>query len=1071
MFRQITVTTALLLTWLSLNAQPAAQFRSSWHRGEELFERELFANAQHNVLRVEEASTEGDEAYQHFIAAVSGLELMNPDAKKMAMEHIQRYPNSPFAQPLVAYAAEHFFRIRSYRKAAEWYERIDFTWLDEPEKSEYRFKKAYTAFMLNDYPKALDELAPIASGNSTYAPASTYYTAFIQYTDNSYEQALMGFEKLEGNEQFGPVAPYYLAQIYYKTGRYEELVEVGEKLLTQEQVVRRDEIERLLADAYYRREDYANAAIHFERVKQADGPFTNADRYQMGYSYYRTERFPEAIDAFNKITDSKGPLSQEAWYYLGDAYLKTNKKNQALAAFSAASELDTDTDLQKEARYLFVKLNYELDGPYEDVDRAIQDYLRKHGQADEARRKELQALLANHYIHQRNYPKALEALRKADSRDAELRSAHQKVAYFQGIQLLNAARYTDSRKLFAESREYAVDATLLAMSHYWTAEAHYREKHYREAIEAMGRFRESTGAANTSEFVLSEYHLAYSHYRLEEWETAASLFRSFSDDYAEEDALRSDARIRAADCYFMLARYGVAEEFYALAVKYNSREADYALLQQANCEGLQGKDQEKIASLRRLGKDYPESQFAPEAAFEKANTLLKLDQNEASLAAFKAFRRTHADHPLVRTALLNEGLVFRNMGELDSSAHRLRQVVERFPATEEAIEAISFARLVYADMGRIDDYIDWVERIDFADVQTAKLDSTLYNSAFEAYALENCTQAIERFGQYLNRYPNGIFLRRARYYHALCLTKENRSDDAVLQWTALFQMGPGDYRDIAAYQVGLATYRDSSYEQARNYFLEINPGDDPQLLRDSRFYLLKIAALEESHEATIELANTVLADIKTAPDRITFALLARARARFALERYTNARSDYQQLYDNPKGVSASEAGYHLARILHFEGDFEASNEQVYASMERTPGFPKWREECLFLLVENFMALEDQFQASYTLDFIEKSPLNEQSAQRAKQLREALEAQPEQVEEQEARMEKFKSLQVEEMPTLELPEEEGEELIIKEAAEGEETLDPEEVEFEEEEELEEETPESPSPKEESDEDED
>lgn len=1009
---------------MGLNAQLPERFRSAWHKGHELYELELYAPAQQRLLNEQTAEAGLEVEWQAYRACLSALHLMNADAEYLVEDYLHRFPESAYHQPLQLQTANHFFTLRNYAKAENWFERASLTALTSAERAEYRFKKAYAQFMTEKDSLALPEFERVAAEESDYKAPATYYAAFIHYTDSQYEASLRGFELLKNNEQFGAIVPYYLAQIYYKTGRYEDLVEVGEALLQQEEVVRRDEIERLLADAYYRQDAFQQAAIHFERFKEAGGQFRQEDRFQMGYAYYRIERYPEAIDAFNKITDAKGPLSQDAWYYLGDCYLKSASRSKALNAFEAASQLETSPEIQQEARYLFVKLNYELDGPYMEVGKALQDYMARYPKPAE-RVQELNALLANHYIHQRNYPLALEALRKAGSKNAELRAAHQKVAYYQGIQLLNSGQFTKCRALFDESRAYAIDPQLYALSYYWTAEALYREEDYAKAMEALYTFRESAGAVNTSEFLLAEYDLAYCHYRLQEWEKAAALYRGFSGRYTTEDATRSDARIRAADCYFMLARYDVAIDFYEQAAKFNSREGDYALLQKANCQGLTGKELQKIATLADLQKRFPDSRYAAEAAYERAGTLLKLDRNAEALQAFAIFRQQFPRHPLVRTALLNEGLVFRNMNQLDSSAARLRQVVERYPSTEEANEAISFARLVYADMGRIDAYIDWVERIDFADVKAARLDSTLYNSAFEAYALENCTQANERFAQYLERFPSGLFLRKVHYLHALCLDKEGNTQEAAQQWEALFQMGEGEHRDAAAFKMGAIAYQDSLYGKARDYFLQLNEGDDPQLLRESRFFLLRIAVEEKQYDAVIEMANTVLEDVKTAPERITYSLLQRARARFALGRLEAARSDYQQLYDQPKGVSAAEAGYHLARILYMEGSFQASVDKVYEAMERTPGFPTWREESLFLLVENFLALQDHFQAEYTLDFLEQNGLGAKATQRANALRQQLAATKEQVENEASKMQPFKSLQVEELPQLELPEEDFE----------------------------------------------
>jgi hypothetical protein len=153
----------------------------------------------------------------------------------------------------------------------------------------------------------------------------------------------------------------------------------------------------------------------------------------------------------------------------------------------------------------------------------------------------------------------------------------------------------------------------------------------------------------------------------------------------------------------------------------------------------------------------------------------------------------------------------------------------------------------------------------------------------------------------------------------------------------------------------------------------------------------------------IGLANTILADEKTPPDQITYALLLRARARFDLDRLPEAASDFQQLYDHPKGVSAAEAGYHLARILFMDSELSAFRGKGLRIHGKDSGLSAngARSACSFL-VENFIALDDPFQAEYTLDFIEENTLGEGNAERITELRDRLkEKQEEEANEQSA----------------------------------------------------------------------
>jgi hypothetical protein len=68
--------------------------------------------------------------------------------------------------------------------------------------------------------------------------------------------------------------------------------------------------------------------------------------------------------------------------------------------------------------------------------------------------------------------------------------------------------------------------------------------------------------------------------------------------------------------------------------------------------------------------------------------------------------------------------------------------VSDFPKTPEALEAVSTARLIYVDGGRVAEYATWVRTLDFVAVTDADLDNDTYESALKQFEQNNNKQAI-----------------------------------------------------------------------------------------------------------------------------------------------------------------------------------------------------------------------------------------------------------------------------------------------------------------------------------------
>ena len=106
-------------------------------------------------------------------------------------------------------------------------------------------------------------------------------------------------------------------------------------------------------------------------------------------------------------------------------------------------------------------------------------------------------------------------------------------------------------------------------------------------------------------------------------------------------------------------------------------------------------------------------------------------------------------------------------------------MVDGYPGTPEASNALKSIKNIYVDMNNVDGYLAYVKEIGQG-VSVSEQDSLLYTAAENTYLAGNCEKAVSDLDNYLSRFPNGTFLLNANYYRADCLLKLNRADDAFL---------------------------------------------------------------------------------------------------------------------------------------------------------------------------------------------------------------------------------------------------------------------------------------------------
>lgn len=90
-------------------------------------------------------------------------------------------------------------------------------------------------------------------------------------------------------------------------------------------------------------------------------------------------------------------------------------------------------------------------------------------------------------------------------------------------------------------------------------------------------------------------------------------------------------------------------------------------------------------------------------------------------------------------------------------------MVRDFPNTQEAIQAVATAKLVYVDLGRVDEYGAWVRNLDFVEVTDTELDNASFESADKQNLEGNTNAAIKGYESYIKQFPNGLHAVKANF--------------------------------------------------------------------------------------------------------------------------------------------------------------------------------------------------------------------------------------------------------------------------------------------------------------------
>ncbi|KAA5824045.1 tetratricopeptide repeat protein [Algibacter amylolyticus] len=950
-------------------AQQSATYTSNlvdYQKALSLYNNQQYNAAQSLFSTVKKTTTEdvlkSDCAY--YIANCA-VRLNQQNADQLIENFVEDYPTSTKRNTAYVDVADYYFENSKYSYARKWYNKVDEQALSGKEREKFYFNNGYTAFTTKQYKDARKYLSKVENSQE-FGSQAKYYIGFMAYEGDDYDRANEYFEQVSDQEQYKEKLSYYQADLNFKLGKFDEAIKLAKDRLETSDANEVSELSKIIGESYFNLEKYAEAIPYLTKYKGKKGKWSNTDFYQLGYAYYKQKDYENAISEFNKIVGGNNSIAQNAYYHLAESYVNLNKKQEALNAFRNASQMNFDLKIQEDAWLNYAKISYEIGNPYQSAPQVLAGYLEKY--PDSSFKDEIETLLIDSYITSKNYKEALALLESKKS--FENKVAYQKVAFYRGLELYNEGDYQEAEALFDASLKESQDQKYTARATFWKAEADYNLTNYDDALIGFKQFQQQAQASETPEFENLDYNLAYTYFKLKNYDKSTEYFNTFITNKREDQLRLNDAYLRLGDGYFVSSQYQSAISAYENAIKLNKIDSDYPAFQKAISIGYAGQTSAKIKALQQFISDYPKSKLRDDALYDLGNSYIKDNNTAKGMAAYNQLASEYRMSSFVPKALLRQGLVYYNGAENENALTKFKKVAGDYPGTPEAVQAVSTARLIYIDLGRVDDYANWVKKLDYVEVTDADLDNATYEAAEKQYLDNNTDKAIKQFNGYLNQFPNGLHALQSHFYVAQLYYKKDLLENAAPHYKYVADASRNEFTEQALTRLSQFYLESKSWNKAIPILSRLeNEANYPQNIVFAQSNLMKANYQLENYDNAVAYAEKVLAS-STIDNKIKGdAHIIIARSAIKTDNEAKAKTAYANVEGVATGETAAEALYYNAYFKTKEGKHEASNTTVQKLAKDYSGYKYYSAKGLVLMAKNYYALNDAFQATYILESV------------------------------------------------------------------------------------------------------
>ncbi len=943
----------------------------------------LFKELQSGLKETDRSNNALNAQVIHYYTLVCALKQNEKGAVDPAREFIEVENNIALTEMMSFHLAEYYFRQKNYADAVRLYEHAGIDNLSNREVADMKFHQGYGYFTQNRFDKARPLLNAIRQlhDDPNYIDANYYY-GFISFSEKNYGEALSAFKVAEDAPNYDRVVPYYIANIYLLQNQKDKAVDYAEAKLKKGNQYYEQEMRQLVGHGYYEKQNFAKSLPYLEQYISQSKKVTREDIYELAYSYYQVQNWSKAIEGFKQLGGKEDSLAQNSMYLLGDAYLKTGQKANARNAFLFCSS-NSSNDTQREiSKYNYAKLSYELG--YQDVALTeLQNFLQQYPNSEF--NKEARELLVGVLANTNNYKDALRLIDSLDHPSENAKRLYPRILYGRATELINDGMLIAANEMLDKVLQNNDNGSVLPYANFWKAEISYRLNKIDDAIHYYFEYLKSSAVNGEINPTNAKYNLGYCYLKKENYRQAQGFFEQIvKTPQLNSQPLEQDAYVRDADCYYMNRDFKTALNMYNKVLDFSWLASDYATFQKAMVAGVNN-GTEKINLLNSISRKFPSSGLIPDANMEIAITYLSNEQYKEALPYLKNIITATGADALKPRAYLKEGIAYYNLDKNDEALNQYNTLLKQYPNSPEAQDALENAKLIYVQQGRSGEYVNFAKSMG-VDVSPSQEDQLAYQEAEVQFNDGNFPEAVQKFEQYLSKFPDGKYSLEANYYKSEIYFNQKNWAKAAGGYEMVADKAPNKFAGKSLLQAARLNFFElKDYAKAEKYFTKLKDFATTQedKMEAMRGLLRSQYQLEKWNEAT-DNAKDLLNQKGLSTDDKVLANMAIAKGYQTNNQCEQALQYFRTVASVSKAAYGAEARYEIANCLFQQNQFKDAEKAAFEVVNKAGSYELWVSKAYLLLGDIYFKEKDYFNAKATFQSIVENAKIEDLRQQAQQ---------------------------------------------------------------------------------------
>ena len=368
---------------------------------------------------------------------------------------------------------------------------------------------------------------------------------------------------------------------------------------------------------------------------------------------------------------------------------------------------------------------------------------------------------------------------------------------------------------------------------------------------------------------------------------------------------------------------------------------------------------------------------------QKAQLSFEQGNYDAAIAGFSQLLKTYTQSNLIPYALLRRALAYSNKKEYQAASRDYKKILDDYGTHKTANSALLGLQEVSSQTGGSGEFSAYLAKYKEANPENENVANIEYEAAKNLYFSQDYDAAIERLNDFINNYPGSASVDEARYYIGESYYRANRGEQALKVFYEIEANGKYPRMTRVIQRIAELEQTNGSLPNAITYFQKLANQARNKKEQYAAWSGLMSAYynLSKSNRTVLDsvdkYANLIIERANVSANAVNQALLYRGKAAYEQDDLAQAREQFTRTVAAAKDENGAEAQYMLAKILYDEGKYNESIEALYELNKNFSIYEYWLGQSFLLVADNYIGLDETFQAEATLNsVIENSPVEE-----------------------------------------------------------------------------------------------